>query len=182
MLTEKQIKVKIAGVARSTKAMRENVQEILINIAGHVYVHKDVTLYQSLFDATSGMNRKRIVKWIKDHGFANVSKDGKFTLNRTMHKESDFADGEHVVKWLTANAPEWWADEESAKKIAQELDVAKRIQSLAKQVKDARENNKVVKVDFAEFRKAQQELAAALEDAEKMSNVGDSRMIDATAN
>ena len=181
MLTNAQINRKIAGIAQSAKAARENVQIVLIEISAHAYVNGDVTLFQRLFDATSGMNRKRIVKWIKDYGFATLTSDGVFKLNKSMRKNSDFTDGDHVIRWLTDNAREWWADEETAAQVAKELDVAKRIKSLTSQVKNAREKNTVVKVDFTELRKAQEELNAALADAENLGETGDSRMADTAA-
>ena len=60
MLTEKQIKVKIGGINRSTKAIRNNIQEVLCSIAGRGFDEKvgDVSLFTNLVNATTGMNQR----------------------------------------------------------------------------------------------------------------------------
>jgi len=167
MLTMSQINTKIAGIKKSATSLRDNVHIVLVNCAAHAYVHGDVTAYEKLFEATSGMNRKRMAKWIRDFGFANIQEDGSFKLNKRMRNQTDFADGDAVIDYLEENARAWYADEESASDIARELDVAARLKSLKSQVKNAASKNTVVKVDFPEIKTAMAELAEVLAEVDK---------------
>ena len=153
MLTSKQINQKIAGIRRSTASIRKNVHVVLCNAAAHAYEHGDVTAFTRLFDATSGLNRKRITKWVHAYGFAVLQKDGSFKLNKSARKDADFANGEAVVAYLL-NATPWYADEEGAEAILKELDVAKRIEGLTKQIQDAANANRRVNIDVAGVNKA----------------------------
>jgi hypothetical protein len=166
MLTTKQLNTKIAGVRKSTASLRQNIHEILCNAAAHAYVHGDVTAFTRLFDAASGMNRKRIAAWVRDYGFAALQKDGTFKLNKSARKKADFPDGEALVTYLMDEVRPWYADEESAAQITKELDVAKRLTSLTSQIKHASEKNTVVKVDFQAVRKAMAELDDAMRAAD----------------
>lgn len=155
MLTQKQLAPKIAGVRRTTKAMRANIQEILVHAAGIAYQHGNVTSFTKLIEATRGADQKAIMRWIRDNGFATFNTDkGVYNLNKTMQKREDFADGDAVVAYLETQ-PTWYELQASTKAIAKELDVTKRLESL---LKAARESNTVVKVDF----KAARELMDAL--------------------
>ena len=158
MLNKQEITQKIAGIKRSASTIRDNVQLVLCNIAGHAYEHGDVTLYQKLYDATSGLNRKKMVKWVHDYGFAQLQKDGSFRLNKTARKEADFANGESVVEYLTNEVQAWYADEENAAQIMQALDIAARIKSLTSQIEKARADGRVVKFDFKAASEAMDDL------------------------
>jgi hypothetical protein len=162
MLSVKQLNQKIAGIRRTTAALRENIHVVLCNSAAHAYVHGDVTAFTALFDATSGVNRKRIAAWVRDNGFATLQKDGTFKVNKTMRKEADFADGDAVVEYLTNEVPAWYVEEESAAQIVKELDAVARIKSLTSQIKNAGDHNTVVKVDFNAARAALAELQEVL--------------------
>jgi len=154
MLTIKQLNPKIAGIRKSTKAMRANIQEVLIHAAANAFQSGDVTAFTKLFDATRGADQKAIAKWAQTYGFAILKEDGVFNVNKSMRKTADFADGDAVVAYLETQ-PTWYELTASAKSIAKELDVNKRLESL---LKAARESNTVVKVDF----KAARELMDAL--------------------
>jgi len=160
MLTLKQLNQKIAGIRRTTAALRENIHVVLCNAAGHAYEHGDVTPLANLFEATSGVNRKRIAAWVRDNGFAMLQKDGSFKLNKQMRKEADFTDGDAVVEYLTNEVPAWYVDEESAAQIVKELDAVQRIKSLTAQI--AKEGAVVKNVDFAAYRQAMEDLDAAI--------------------
>lgn len=124
MLTVKQLNARIAGVRKSTATMRSNVQEILCNAAGHAYEHGDVTSFDRLIEATSGMNRKKIVKWIKLNGFAVVNPEtSKFNVNKSARKSADFEDGHAVSMYLFTEVPAWFDNEETVAQIAKDLDV-----------------------------------------------------------
>lgn len=164
MLSLKELNTKIRAISRTTAKLRDDIQIVLCNAAAHAYVHGDVTPFSALFAATSGVNRKRIAKWVQSYGFAMLQKDGTFKLNKTARKDADFADGDAVVAYLTNEVPAWYADEESAAQIMRELDVAARIKSLTSQIKNASAAQTVVKVDFKAAREALDALQAAIAD------------------
>jgi hypothetical protein len=160
MLSIKQLNQKISGIRRTTASLRENIHVVLVNAAAHAYVHGDVTSFTKLFEATSGVNRKRIAAWVRDNGFANLDKDGSFKLNKKMRKEADFVDGDQVIEYLFNEVPAWYVNEESAAQIVNELDAVARIKSLTSQIK---KGDKVIKhVDFAAYRQAMEDLDAAI--------------------
>jgi hypothetical protein len=161
MLTSKELNAKIAGIRTSANAIRNNIQIVLCHAAGHAYEHGDVTAFDKLYAATSGLNRKRIAAWVRDNGFAMLQKDGTHKVNKTMRKESDFADGDAVVEYLTNEVPAWYVDEEKAGQIVAELDAVQRIKSLRSQIA---KGDKVVKVDFTAM---QSEMEGLLEDLRK---------------
>jgi len=124
MLTVTQINAKIAGVRKSTATMRANVQEILCNAAGHAYEHGDVTSFDRIIEATAGMNRKKILKWIKANGFAAVNiETGKFKVNKSARKSADFEGGHAVSVYLSTEVPVWFDNEETLTQLAKDVDV-----------------------------------------------------------
>jgi len=165
MLTSKQLKDMIASFGKTTAAMREDMQTILINAAAHAYQHGDVTFFDTLFDNASGVNRKRAAKWVYDFGFATLNKDGKFKLNKDARNKADFRDGLDCYNWLQLNARAWYIAEESMADVAKSLDVASRINALAKAVRETDSGESktynAVTVDAAAINKAM----AALKDA-----------------
>jgi hypothetical protein len=116
MLTEKQIKVKIGGINRSTKAIRNNIQEVLCNIAGRGFDEKigDVSLFTNLVNATTGMNQARIKRWIRDNGLATWNKDKqRYTLNKNAQKKAneEFDDAHAYCMYLfTDQTKAWYID------------------------------------------------------------------------
>lgn len=180
MHTVSELRKKIAGIRKSATTIRDNVQIVVIETAAHAYVHGDVSLFDELFDATSGLNRKSMAKWIHKYGFANLdAESGTFKLNKKMRRETDFADGDAVIAWLTENAPKWYEAEESAKDIAKELDVVQRLKSLTSQVKNAPSKNTVVKVDFAKLRDTVAELGEAIREVDAAQRAEDQDASDA---
>lgn len=160
MLTIKQLNQKIAGIRTSSNAIRNSVQDVLVSAAAHAYVHGDVSSLDKLYAATSGLNRKRIAKWVSDNGFAKLQKDGTHKLNKSMRKSTDFPDGVALVKYLTDEVPAWYVDEESATQIVKELDAVARIKSLTAQIQ--REGTVVKLIDFAEYQAAMHRLNEAI--------------------
>lgn len=169
MFNKSQIAAKIRSVSTRSAKLRTDIQIILVNIAGHAYEHGDVTMYDKLFAATSGVNRKKIAEWIRDYGFARLDgKTGAFKLNKKARSEVDFDTGEDVVVYLALEAANWWEGEADAKTIAKELDIAKRIESLAAALDMAIQDGKVVKLDERAFNKAQEHLAKSIKRADRL--------------
>jgi len=166
MLTSKQLNDMIVSFGKSTAAMREDMQTILINAAAHAYQHGDVTFYDRLFANSSGVNRKLATKWVHDFGFATIDKDGNFKLNKTERKKADFKNGLECYEWLQLNARYWYEKEESMADVAKALDVAARINAIAASVgKVASGDHKTyneVTVDPAAINRAMAALKAAL--------------------
>lgn len=122
------------------------------------------------------MKRRLIAKCVQDYGFAILQKDGSFKLNKSAHKDADFANGEDVVTYLTDNARDWFADEDNAADIVKQLDVAARIKSLASQIKNAANKNTQVTIDAGEINAAMQLLKDAI-----MSEVETPATVDAAS-
>ena len=113
MLTEKQIKVKIGGINRSSKAIRNNIQEVLCSIAGRGFDEKvgDVSLFTNLVNATTGMNQSLIKRWIRENGLATWNKDkGRYTLNKNAQKKAneEFDDAHAYCMYLFTDATKTW--------------------------------------------------------------------------
>lgn len=162
MLTSKQLNQKIAAFGKTTAAMREDMQTILVNAAAHAYQHGDVTFFDRLFENASGVNRLRATEWVREFGFATLSKDGKFKFNRDARAKFDFKDGLECYNWLQLNARPWWSKEEDMGDIAKKLDVAARIKSLASQIKNAANKNTEVTIDASEINAAMAMLKEAI--------------------
>lgn len=165
LLTKKQITAKITGIAKRTSTLRDDIHVTLCHIAGHAYENGDVTGFTRLFAATSGVNRKALTAWVHDVGFARIQPDGSFKLNKSARSEADFVDGDAVATYLLAEA-KWYENEESGAQIAAALDVAKRVEGLAKALEKAVAEGKVVQFDEAAITLAGKKLAKAMDRAQ----------------
>ena len=164
MLTAKELNQKIAGIRKSSDAIRRNIHEVLCNAAGHAYEHGDVTYFTKLIQATTGVNQKRIMGWIRDNGFATWNKEKNcYTVNKSARADADFADGHEVAMHLFTEVDAWYVEAEKPSDIAKELDLVARIKSLRAQ---STKGDKVIKVDFAALKS---EMEGLLEDIQKMA-------------
>tara|TARA_R110000764_G_scaffold237118_1_gene332986 strand:+ start:413 stop:928 length:516 start_codon:yes stop_codon:yes gene_type:complete len=169
MFTQKQLVPKIAGVRKSTKAIRANIQEILVHAAGIAYQHGNVTSFTNLINSTRGADQKAIMSWIRDNGFAIYKVEtGVYNLNKTMQKREDFVDGDAVVAYLTNEVPAWYELQATTETIARELDVNKRLESL---IKSMREGKNVVKVDFMAARQLMDVLQHELAEVDRKTQI-----------
>ena len=169
MFTQKQLVPKIAGVRKSTKAIRANIQEILVHAAGIAYQHGNVSSFTNLINSTRGADQKAIMSWIRDNGFAIYKVEtGVYNLNKTMQKREDFADGDAVVEYLTNEVPAWYELQATTETIAKELDVNKRLESL---IKSMREGKNVVKVDFMAARQLMDVLQHEMAEVDRKTQI-----------
>jgi hypothetical protein len=169
MFTQKQLVPKIAGVRKSTKAIRANIQEILVHAAGIAYQHGNVTSFTNLINSTRGADQKAIMSWIRDNGFAIYKVEtGVYNLNKTMQKREDFVDGDAVVAYLTNEVPAWYELQATTETIARELDVNKRLESL---IKSMREGKNVVKVDFMAARQLMDVLQHEMAEVDRKTQI-----------
>ena len=107
MLTAKQLGTKIGGIRKSSEAIRKNVHEVLCNAAGYAFQDGDVTYFTRLIDATSGVNQKRIQRWITTNGLASWSpKKNQYVLNKKARKNAEIKfDDAHAVSYTHLTLP-----------------------------------------------------------------------------
>ena len=139
------VRATIRGINTRTASLRNDIQSLLIEISGHAFIHGDVTLFDDLFDATSGMNRKLIVKWVTTWGFARLDAEtGKFKLQKKMRKETTFEGNDpyqDCVDYLTDNSPKWWVKEETASQLAQDVDIQALLAQLLNKMDNVEKKN-----------------------------------------
>jgi len=165
MLSTKQINSKIAGIRKSSDAIRRNVHEVLCSVAGHALEHKDVSGFTRLIDATTGVNQKRIMSWIRDNGLATWNKDkNSYQLNKSAQDDcaTNFVDGATYSMHLFMECDAWYVEAEKPSEIAKELDATQRIRSLRSQIA---KGDKVVKV--ADFQALRAEMDCLLADCQQ---------------
>lgn len=157
LLTKKQLTNKIDGIGKRTTTLRQDIHETLCHAAGHAYEHGDVTSFTRLFNATSGMARKDIAAWVAEFGFARLTKDGTYKLNKKTRGEADYASGAACAEYLLAER-KWYENEMNAEEIVRALDVAKRMDSLASSIEKADKDDKPITMDVAAMNKASKRL------------------------
>ena len=161
MLSQKILKTKIASIKKDAKSLRGRIQTVLVHTAGHAFQHRDVTLFTELYAATSGINRKRMAKFIQENCFASLQKDGTFKLNKSAVKNADFADGNAVVDYLSELDP-WYIGEENAATIVKALKPVSTLDKLADSIENPKEGQDVV-IDLAEYHAAMSRIDAAVQ-------------------
>ena len=113
MLTAKQLGTKIGGIRKSSEAIRRNVHEVCCNAAGYAFLDGDVTFFTRLIDATTGVNQKRIQRWITTNGLASWSpKKNQYVLNKKARKEAqaNFEDAHAYMVHLFTEVEQWHVD------------------------------------------------------------------------
>ena len=161
MLPIKALKTKVSSIKSDAKSLRGRIQTVLVHTAGHAYEHRDVSMFAELYKATSGINRKRMVKYIQDNCFATLQKDGSFKLNKSAHKTADFANGDAVVDYLQ-DQDAWYVDEEKAPAIVKELTPAKLLEQLADRIENPKAGQAVV-IDLAAYHAAMERVDLAIQ-------------------
>ncbi len=168
LLSDKDINRKIAGIGTSLRAIRANVQEVLLHIATKTVVDQDCSLYAKLLNRMEGADVKRAVAWITNDGFGKVGeKDGQYSVKMNNkarlawieeqgetirpEKEGELV-ADLVLETLEADAPKWW---NPPKKTGAEIKpLADRIISLAKEVTAHAEGSDKVKTSIASLDEA----------------------------
>ena len=134
MFTKSEMTKKIASISKRNSTLRDDIQVVACNIAGHAYEHGDVTSATALLNATQGQDKVAIVRFLRDHCFVNVKSDGTVALNKKARSEADFVDGAACVEHLLANAPKWYEAAVSTSDAAKILDPVKRMEGLLKSI------------------------------------------------
>lgn len=179
MLTTKELNRKVAGIRRSTAAIRENIHVVLTNLAGHAYEHGDVSVAIKLLNATKGVDKVAIVKYLRENCFTLVNSDGSVKLNKKARNEADFVDGEAVVAHLTSEVQPWYEDAVTTEQAAKVADPAKSLAALVKSIGKA----DGIKFDPAAMRAEFENVMAAaqIKDADcnrKVSDIAEGRAIE----
>ena len=65
------IKKSIDALARNTKTLRDKYHVAMCEVAGHAFEHGDPRLFDNILNASSGMARKEMVKWINANGLVD---------------------------------------------------------------------------------------------------------------
>lgn len=180
LLTKKQLTQKINGIGKRMGTIRDDIHVVLCHAAGHAYEHGDVSNFTRLFASTSGVNRKLMVKWIHECGFGRLQPNETFKLNKSARKDADFADGAAVAEYLMAETP-WYVKEENANEIIRALDVAKRIESLAKSIEKASNDDKPLEISAPGIELAVRQLHKAITNAQAKRRVQQTRTEPETA-
>ena len=126
MLTAKQLGTKIGGIRKSSEAIRKNVHEVLCNAAGYAFQDGDVTYFTRLIDATSGVNQKRIQRWITTNGLASWSpKKNQYVVNKAARKEAQaqYDDAHAYCMYLFTEVEQWHIDPPKVEKEEKPFDV-----------------------------------------------------------
>lgn len=113
MLSAKQMGIKIGGIRKSSEAIRKNVHEVLCNAAGYAFLDGDVTFFTRLIDATTGVNQKRIQRWIRGNGLATWSKEkNQYVVNKAARKEAQeqYDDAHAYCVHLFTEVDQWFID------------------------------------------------------------------------
>ncbi|HBO16267.1 MAG TPA: hypothetical protein DD440_08010 [Porticoccaceae bacterium] len=125
MLTAKQLGTKIGGIRKSSEAIRKNVHEVLCNAAGYAFQDGDVTYFTRLIDATTGVNQKRIQRWITTNGLASWSaKKNQYVVNKAARKEAQaqYDDAHAYCMYLFTEVEQWHIDPPKAATTPKEFD------------------------------------------------------------
>jgi len=141
MLTTKELNRKVAGIRRSSAAIRENIHVVLVNLAGHAYEHGDVSVAVNLLNATKGVDKVAIVKYLRDNCFTLVKSDGSVKLNKKARAEADFVDGDAVVTHLNTEVQPWYEEAVTTEKAASIVDYEKMLANAIKKIEKSDAEN-----------------------------------------
>ena len=126
MLTSKQLGIKIGGIRKSSEAIRKNVHEVLCNSAGYAFKDGNVGYFTRLIDATTGVNQKRIQRWITTNGLATWNKKtNQYNVNKKARKEAQakFEDAHAYCMYLFTEVEQWHVDPPKVEKEEKPFDV-----------------------------------------------------------
>jgi len=138
MKTKKQIVATIKSLAGRAKTWRSDVQEVLVDIAGHVLEHGDVTVAQTLLDSIgNGANRPAIARWLGTNAFCHMV-DGKLACAKVKRKDcasgfgGDFAMARPQYEEQLRSLPAWYEEGKEAddEKVKAEFDALNKVETL----------------------------------------------------
>ena len=131
--TNKRIAKQIKSIAGRNKTLRNMIQSTLCEIAAHAYEHGDVTLYNNLLDAIRGQDRKAIIDWIEEYGFARIRPDGTFGKAKAAVDAAGYADAQAVYDEYTApdtTVKPWFDFVKTVQQIAKDMTMPQLLNAL----------------------------------------------------
>jgi len=131
--TNKRIAKQIKSIAGRNKTLRNMIQSTLCEIAAHAYQHGDVTHYNTLLDAIRGQDRKALIDWIEEYGFARIRPDGTFGKAKAAVDAADYADAQAVFDDYTApdtTIKPWFDFVKSVQQIAKDMTMPQLLNAL----------------------------------------------------
>jgi len=131
--TNKRVKKQIGSIKTRNATLRKMIQSTLNEIAAHAYQHGDVTLFDQLLDAVRGQDRKALIDWIEEYGFARIRPEGTFGKNKTAVDAADFADAQAVYDAYSAadtTVIPWFDFVKSVKQIAKNMSAPQLLNAL----------------------------------------------------
>lgn len=138
MKTQKQILATIRALAGRAKTWRDDVQGVLVDIAGHILEHGDVTVAKTLLDSIgNGANRPAIARWLGTNAFCHMV-EGKLACSKGKRKDcasgfgGDFAMARPQYEEQLRSLPAWYeegkeADDENVKAV---FDALSKVETL----------------------------------------------------
>lgn len=157
MYTKKQLSKKIQSISTTREQLNENIHVVLCNIAGHTLQYGDFTLVKPLLDAIKGSDLKAVIKYARENCFVNISEKGEVSISKAR-REKEQRNPMVLVEDLL-NGTKWYEQAETVKKAVKALDVASRINSLAKAIEKSSE----VSIDQQQIEIALRSLQNSLE-------------------
>lgn len=137
--SSKRIKAQIKAISNRNKTLRSMIQSTLCEISAHVYEHGDVTLFTHLLDEVRGQDRKAMIDWVEEYGFATMKSEGTFGLNKKAREDAEFTDGQAVYDEYTHEDTEvkaWFDFVKSVSQIAKDMTVDQMLGALLKKIKE----------------------------------------------
>ena len=133
--TNKRVKKQINSIKTRNKTLRDMIQSTLCEIAAHAYQHGDVTLYDVLLDAVRGQDRKALIDWIEEYGFARMRSDkGTFgSVSQSTKEAAGYADGQALFDEYTApytTIKPWYDFVKSVQQIAKNMTAPQLLNAL----------------------------------------------------
>ena len=134
--TNKRINGQIKAIGNRNKTLRDMIQSTLCEIAAHAYQHGDVTLFNKLLGAVRGQDRKAMIDWIEEYGFAQMRSGenaGTFGLAKSKVKDADYADAQAVFDDYTAadtTVKPWFEFTKSVSQIAKDMSAPQLLNAL----------------------------------------------------
>lgn len=144
LMTAKLIGTKTRSISARSKSLREDIQEVAIQVSAHAFLHGDVTLANNLLTAATGCNKLALIGWLSAHGpFIHDKTTDKCKLNKAK-RELVVTNTQEEILSSFEEVENWWEFAGEPKE-SRALDVLARINALTKTVETAKKEGREVK-------------------------------------
>lgn len=159
MLSIKQINTKIRSISKRNATLREDIQTVLCNIAGHAYQHGDPTAVEPLLKAVVGQDKKAIIGFLETYCFVKVARNDSVSVNKKARKDAEFVSGDECTAYLLELAPKWYDNAQTTEQAVRALDPTARLRKLEKDIKDPKRE---VEINMDEVESAMRDLLGTI--------------------